>query len=177
MNKKIINRLLCVACFGIALLETSCSSQKHVANNSSNDINSIVINNNTSLKGNSKKLYKEVDAWLGTPYKYGGQSKNGTDCSGLVVELYKAVYNKKLYRSSYEIYEKNCNPIKKKELREGDLVFFITNKNGKRINHVGLYLKDNKFIHSTTQRGVIITDLLENYYVKHFVAAGRVKVN
>ena len=57
---------------------------------------------------------------------------------------------------------------------EGDLVFFITSPNGNRINHVGVYLRDNKFVHSTTKRGVIISDLSENYYEKYFYKAGRV---
>lgn len=156
----------------ILLFGTSCSSQKNLAKIDDSDI--VVIDNKNSDNG---ALYKEIEAWLGTPYKYGGQSKKGTDCSGLVVEIYKSVYNKKLYRSSQEIYEKNCKPIQKNELREGDLVFFITNKNSKRINHVGLYLKNNKFIHSTTKRGVIISDLSEPYYEKYYFASGRVIIN
>lgn len=153
------------------LLGTSCSSQKSV----SKDKNSVIFVENTK-KGN-KKLYSVVEDWLGTPYKYGGQSKKGTDCSGLIVEIYKSVYGKQLYRNSHKIYEKNCKPIKKKDLKEGDLVFFIISKSGKRINHVGLYLKDNKFVHSTTKKGVIITDLSENYYERYFYRAGRVKSN
>lgn len=167
--------------FALSLCGTSCSSKKDVAK----DKRTVMIiehkerkekknDKGDKKKGDNGKLYEEVEAWLGTPYKYGGQSKSGTDCSGLVVEIYKKVYGKKLYRSSYEIYEKNCKKIKKKELKEGDLVFFITSKNGKRINHVGIYLKDNKFIHSSTRRGVILTDLSDDYYEKHFVGAGRV---
>ena len=53
-------------------------------------------------------------------------------------------------------------------------MFKFKTKNSKKINHVGLYLKDNKFIHSTTQRGVIISSLYEEYYMKHYVASGRV---
>lgn len=153
----------------ILLLDASCSSQKKLAKIDDTDI--VILDNKSS---DNRALYKEVESWLGTPYKYGGQSKNGTDCSGLVLEIYKSVYNKKLYRSSQEIYEKNCKPIQKHELKEGDLVFFITNKNSKRINHVGLYLKDDKFIHSTTKRGVIISSLLEDYYEKYYFASGRV---
>lgn len=153
----------------ILLFETSCSSQKNLAKVKESDI--IVF---SEKNDDNSTLAKEVDSWLGVPYKYGGQSKTGVDCSGLVVEIYKTVYNKKLYRSSQEIYDKNCNSIQKNELKEGDLVFFITNKNSKKINHVGLYLKDNKFIHSTTKRGVIISSLYEEYYVKHYVASGRV---
>jgi cell wall-associated NlpC family hydrolase len=123
----------------------------------------------------SNKLEAEVQQWLGVPYKYGGQSKNGVDCSGLVVEIYKNVYGIKLYRASYEIYEKNCSKINCEELEEGDLVFFNTLKKNNRINHVGLYLKNDKFVHSSTSKGVIISDMTEPYYKKCFVGAGRVK--
>jgi cell wall-associated NlpC family hydrolase len=116
-----------------------------------------------------------VHQWLCVPYKYGGQSKNGVDCSGLVVEIYKNVYGIKLYRASYEIYEKNCSKINCEELEEGDLVFFNTHKKNNRINHVGLYLKNDKFVHSSTSKGVIISDMTEPYYKKCFVGAGRVK--
>lgn len=157
----------------LVILNTSCSSSKSIT---TGDKKMVVIER-VKKDGDNKKLYTVVEKWLGVPYKYGGQTKSGTDCSGLVVEVYKDVYGKKLYRSSYEIYEKNCKQIKKNDLKEGDLVFFITSKTGKRINHVGIYLNDNKFVHSTTSRGVIISDLSEAYYEKYFYRAGRVLKN
>lgn len=158
-------KVFCLVLLSVILLGTSCSTQKNINVHETEDFKIGITN---------KKLYQEVESWLGTPYKYGGQSKNGVDCSGLVVEIYKKVYEKKLYRSSNDIYNKNCRPIKKNQLREGDLVFFITAKNSKRINHIGLYLNNNQFIHSTTKKGVIITDLSEEYYKNRFVGAGRV---
>lgn len=151
------------------LAGASCSTQKKVIGY--NTKYEIDVSRIGSV---DKKLCEEVESWLGVPYKYGGESKQGIDCSALVVEIYKKVYGKKLYRNSHDIYKKNCRHINKKELKEGDLVFFITAKNRKRINHVGLYLNNNKFVHSTTKRGVIITDLSEDYYEKRFVGAGRV---
>lgn len=157
----------CLLC--IMLAGASCSTQKKVIGY--NTKYEIDVSRIGSV---DKKLCEEVESWLGVPYKYGGESKQGIDCSALVVEIYKKVYGKKLYRNSHDIYKKNCRHINKKELKEGDLVFFITAKNRKRINHVGLYLNNNKFVHSTTKRGVIITDLSEDYYEKRFVGAGRV---
>ena len=78
----------------VFLLETSCSSQKNLAKVKESDI--IVF---SEKNDDNSTLAKEVDSWLGVPYKYGGQSKTGVDCSGLVVEIYKTVYIKKLYRS------------------------------------------------------------------------------
>ncbi len=125
-----------------------------------------------SANGNdNKKLYKVVNEWLGTPYKFGGVDKKGVDCSGLVMSIYKEVYGIDLYRSASDIM-KNVYFVDKKELKEGDVLFFITSKN-KTVSHVGLYLKDNLFVHSSTSKGVILTNLDEPYYVKAFYKAGR----
>ena len=72
------------------------------------------------------------------------------------------------------MYYNNCEPISKDALREGDLVFFHDGS-GSRISHVGIYLRDNKFAHASSSRGVVIDDLNAKYYVNHFYAAGRVK--
>ena len=79
-----------------------------------------------------------------------------------------------LQRSSDLIYEKNCEKIKKNDLQEGDLVFFSTGRS-KKINHVGIYLKSDKFVHASSSRGVIVSDLDESYYVRTYVSSGRVK--
>ncbi|MBL0103958.1 MAG: C40 family peptidase [Bacteroidetes bacterium] len=121
---------------------------------------------------NNPNLYKVVGDWLGTPYKYSGESKNGIDCSGFVCKLYQSVYDRVLAGSAKDIY-KEVAPIKKQELREGDLVFFKIKRG--RISHVGIYLADNKFAHASTQRGVIISDLDEPYYLKYFFKGGRIK--
>jgi cell wall-associated NlpC family hydrolase len=69
--------------------------------------------------------------------------------------------------------EENCRVIDLDELREGDLVFFCTNGDG-RVSHVGIYLKDNKFVHASSSRGVCVDDLRQNYYATHFHAAARI---
>ncbi len=126
-------------------------------------------------RNDNKRLYRELKSWLGTPYQYAGSSKSGTDCSGFVMEVYKAVYHQKLERNSQKMFEKNCHEIEKSALKEGDLVFFNTGNKKRRINHVGLYLKECMFVHASSSHGVIVSDLRETYYVKHFVVAGRVK--
>lgn len=143
----------------------------------SNDYNSS-FNDFWGLKITKKdnhKLYKELKSWMGVPYQYGGNSRTGTDCSGLVMVVYDNVYNIKLARNSAKIMELNCRKINRNELKEGDLIFFTINKNKDRINHVGLYLKENKFVHSSSSKGVIISDLGEPYYQRYFYCAGRVK--
>lgn len=119
---------------------------------------------NTSLK-------KEVDQWLGVPYKYGGTTKQGVDCSGFCGNVFKNVYNVALGRSAQDIFDQT-KPVTRAALREGDLVFFKINSS--RVSHVGIYLTDNKFVHASTSRGVMISDLAEAYWTKYYFASGRV---
>lgn len=118
-----------------------------------------------------KKLLKELSNWIGVKYVYGGESKSGTDCSGLVQTVYKTVYNASLYRTAFDL-AKNCDSISKNNLKCGDLVFFKINSS--KISHVGIYLAKNKFIHASS-KGVMVSDLAETYYTKYYYSAGRVK--
>lgn len=117
------------------------------------------------------ELIKEVETWIGTPYKYGGYTKRGTDCSGFVKTVYKKVYNIDLNRSAKDLV-KNARLVSKNRLRFGDLVFFKINK--PRVSHVGIYLGENKFIHASSSRGVVVSDLTATYYTKYFYKGGRV---
>ena len=116
------------------------------------------------------KLYAFIDEWYGTPYKYGGKNKKGLDCSGFTSLLCKEVFGKEVSGSSASIFN-HCRPVSKKELQEGDLVFFKIDS--KVVSHVGVYLQNNKFVHATTKAGVMINDLNEEYYKKYFEGAGR----
>ena len=103
----------------------------------------------------------------------GGNTKKGCDCSGFVSQVYKAVYGKSLERNSAAIRDKNCSKIRRSQLRTGDLVFFKTGSS-RKINHVGIYLKDDKFIHASSSKGVIVSSLEEKYYIRRYVCSGRV---
>lgn len=118
-----------------------------------------------------KKLIEEVAGWIGTPYVYGGESKTGTDCAGMVQTIYKDVYNIKLYRTASDLV-KNCDLVKKKELKTGDLVFFKINNT--KVSHVGIYIGNDKFIHASS-KGVMLNGLSEKYYTKYFYSGGRIK--
>jgi len=125
----------------------------------------------TNLGPASAPFYEYIDKWMGAPYRYGGATMHGTDCSGLVWNVYKDLYNINVPHSSEKQYEE-CKHINAQHLKEGELVFFRINKH-KTVSHVGIYLANNKFIHATTKRGVMIDDLSEPYYAKAFVGAGR----
>jgi lipoprotein Spr len=118
------------------------------------------------------KLYSFIDEWYGVPYKYGGKNKNGIDCSNFTSTLYSNVYSKPLTGSSSSIFNQ-CKVISKNNLEEGDLVFFKID--GDNISHIGVYLQNNKFVHATTKRGVMIDDLDEEYYKKYYYKGGRIK--
>ncbi len=119
-------------------------------------------------------LYIEAAKWVGTRYKYSGTGESGVDCSGLTNQIYKAVYKKTLNRSSADIARYNVTDIDKSLLEPGDLIFFATLGNAKAITHVGVYLKDNRFIHASSKVGVVVNDLSQDYYRRTFVKCGRV---
>jgi lipoprotein Spr len=117
-------------------------------------------------------LYYQMYEWLGTRYRFGGESKKGIDCSGFTGIIYETVYKRSLPRDSRSMY-KMTNPISKEEMKEGDLVFFRIRRG--QVSHVGVYLGNNKFVHAATSSGVIISDLREDYYRRYFYKAGRLK--
>lgn len=119
----------------------------------------------------TKKFIETVNAWLGVPYKYGGCSKDGTDCSCFVSTFYKDVYGISLPRKSEDM-QLQSKTIEKDALQQGDLVFFKIED--VKISHVGIYISKGHFVHSTTSKGVMINSLDENYYKKYFHKAGRV---
>lgn len=120
------------------------------------------------------QLYLSAAEWLDTPYRNGGVSKRGTDCSGLVSQLYKEAYHIRLTRSTTGQLNECNRFISRRNLREGDLVFFTSPESRKKVAHVGIYLKDGKFIHASTSQGVIISDLKEKYYTQHWHCGGRI---
>ena len=118
------------------------------------------------------KLYEFINDWYGVPYKYGGKDKKGIDCSGLTSTLYLIVYKKTISPSTKALVDET-KKIKQSDLKEGDLVFF--NTNGKSISHVGVYLQNNKFVHASSKKGVMISDMNEPYFKETYVSSGRVK--
>lgn len=117
------------------------------------------------------KLYQVIYEWIGTPYRLGGHSKKGIDCSKFAYEVYDKVFNTTIGYNSRNIYTQ-VSPVKKDELRSGDLVFFkIRSKN---ITHIGVYMGDNKFAHASSSRGVMISNLNEAYWKRYYFDGGRV---
>ncbi len=120
------------------------------------------------------KLLTTILQWLGTPYKMGGSTKKGIDCSNFVAQIFRQTFGIN-FPANAETQSRLFNPINElKELSFGDLIFFTgRNKKSMRIGHVGIYLGNGVFAHSSTGKGVIITHISEGYYSERFRFGGR----
>ena len=158
--------------FTLPLLLGSCRSIAPAYNYQERARASVRLGIDIDMKDNHA-LYVESSNWMGVPYRNGGTTRQGVDCSGLTSAIYKKVYRKNLERSSDEQRKKDCRKVKKRKLKEGDLVFFHNGRKKKHATHVGIYLKEDKFIHASTSRGVSIGNLNEDYWEKHWLSGGR----
>jgi len=138
----------------------------------------IVLNNVLDETNNlfTEFLLKEAETYIGTPYRYGGTTRSGIDCSAFVRSVFES-FNMNLPRVSADQAKEGFR-ISTEEAREGDLVFFAT-RGGSRVSHVGIVHGRNQdgvltFIHSSTSQGVIITPLNDSYWGKRFLYAKRV---
>ncbi|HEY0826679.1 MAG TPA: C40 family peptidase [Bacilli bacterium] len=115
-------------------------------------------------------LEQAANELIGVHYKYGGTTTKGFDCSGFSMYVFKQ-FGINLPRVSRD-QAKIGNAVSKNNLRPGDLLFF--NTNGRGISHLGIYLGDGEFIHSSSSNGVIKNKLSQAYYVKRYVTARRI---
>lgn len=122
-----------------------------------------------SVNPMSLKLHDFIFDWIGRPYRFGGESKRGIDCSAFARELYARVMGQYLPRNSRQQF-KYVQTINKEELQTGDLVFFKIKT--RDISHVGVYLSDNKFIQSS-KSGVNIASLENSYWKRYYYKSGR----
>ncbi len=132
-----------------------------------------IIDSEVESISNDSYLFNFIDEWWGVRYRYGGTTKRGVDCSSYTGQLFYSVYGLSLPRTAREQYAQT-NRVTRTDLQEGDFVFFNT-RGG--ISHVGVYLYNGYFTHSSSSSGVTISNLNEAYYAKRFVSGGRVKEN
>ncbi len=127
---------------------------------------------NVALTPREKVLF-EVIKFLETPYKYGGNTQKGIDCSAFTLQVYQNSLSVEIPRSAREQYSTG-EKISNDELKFGDLVFFNTTKRSFP-GHVGIYLGENQFAHASRSLGVTVSSLEDSYYKKRFVGARRVE--
>ncbi|RCX14450.1 NlpC/P60 family protein [Fontibacillus phaseoli] len=116
-------------------------------------------------------LNSVVKSVYGTPYKYGGVTTNGFDCSGFTRYVFKKM-GVDLARVSAAQYKQGTT-VAKSQLKAGDLVFFNTMGKGK-VSHVGVYLGDGKFAHASSSKGIRTDKLSSSYYKTRYVGAKRI---
>ena len=170
---------------GMMILMVSCGTSKPVAvkrnlptktvakTNTSRDLDSKYSGN---ISSGVKSILKDAEKYLGAPYKYGGNTSSGFDCSGYTVKVFDE-NDLKLPRRSAD--QANFGKkIEIKNVQPGDLLFFATSGAGK-VSHVGIVHDvgsdgEVKFIHASTSKGVVISSLNENYWNKAYLHAQRV---
>jgi cell wall-associated NlpC family hydrolase len=157
-----LKKLLLIGCF--ALLMSACATK----------VPDVVVKPVAVVQKPSWRestLLEFHDEWRGTPYRMGGLSKKGVDCSGMVYLAYKDIVGQYLPRTvmGQKILGQE---IKRHELKIGDLVFF---KVTPRVQHVGIYVGDNNFLHASTKKGVKISSLNNVYWAPRFWTAKRLE--
>lgn len=115
-------------------------------------------------------LIKQYKSWVGVPYRAGGESRNGVDCSGFIQLTFRQQFDIDLPRDTSNQVLRG-KPVQKRNLRPGDLVFF---RIGHRTRHVGVVIENNKFMHASTSQGVMISSLDDSYWKSRYWQARRV---
>ena len=118
-------------------------------------------------------LYRFIDEWYGTEYKWGGNDLDGVDCSGFSRKLYEEVYRTDLLRTVRQ-QRRSCERIKdESNAAQGDLVFFRIRR--LRVSHVGVYLTNGYFVHASRSHGVVISSMNTRYWQRRFAGYGRIE--
>lgn len=176
MIRKRLTRHLLSAFALLLLLLPACRSSKSSAPQTREK--SVVVG---SKRGPKKlnptvggRLVEEAYTWLGTPYIYAGSTKGeGTDCSGMVMQVYMDVAGCMLPRNSAKQAE-FCQPLDASQISQGDLVFFATGQDPEKVSHVGILIDEVSFIHASSKKGVVISRLDTPYYQRTLRGFGRV---
>jgi cell wall-associated NlpC family hydrolase len=139
-------------------------------------ITSIFLTGCGSAKVNSNKLSVEqklamqYNQYKGIKYKYGGTDKRGFDCSGFTQKVYRNAFQIELPRTTKEM-SKIGKKVSKNRLKSGDLVFFRLSR---KYKHVGIYMGEDMFMHSSTSKGVIKSNINNVYWNKKYKYAKRI---
>lgn len=133
----------------------------------SDDDPGILASATTKLE---QALHRFYDRWAGTPYRYGGQTRSGVDCSSFVRQTVDAVESYELPRTTVEQAQVGMS-IPRADLEAGDLVFF---KTGSLSHHVGIYLGQGRFMHASSSEGVTISRLDNVYWRSHYWQSRRI---
>jgi len=159
-----LKSLICTVC-SVVIAIASSQVARATVNRSNSTLSSVGLS--------ERQFEDEVKEYLGTPYRKGGTTKQGMDCSGFARTVYDQLLGLEIPHNSGDQFNyPELQKIDTRKLQAGDLVFFA-NKKKKRISHVGVYLSDGQFIHASSSEGIIVSSLEESYWKKRFVGSKR----
>lgn len=181
-KKKLVKNIFIVSLFSVFM--SSCGSSKNVVKRppvtktvaKSENLRKLDSRFDGKISKSINELLKDAEKYLGAPYKFGGNTSSGFDCSGFTVKVFEE-NDFKLPRRSADQAESGSQ-IDIKDVKPGDLLFFAT-AGGSKVSHVGIVHDigsdgEVKFIHASTSKGVIISSLNETYWNKAYLHAQRV---
>lgn len=117
-----------------------------------------------------QKLLQAHEEWRGTPYRLGGTTRNGIDCSSFVQTVMRDYLNQEVPRNTESQLRVGFR-VRPQQLQPGDLVFYRT---GRQRLHVGIYINEGRFLHASTSNGVMISRMEETYWSRRFLQARRI---
>jgi len=170
-------RRLLILLFSVLMVTASCK-RKSSSGLELSASDRLILDKYSSLVGEAVKTqhlpqYRFIDQWWGTPYRMGGNSTRGVDCSGFVHQYFLEFHKKAVARNTVGLY-KDAQKRNINALEMGDLVFFDLNKSGK-VGHVGIYLQNGRFVHASTSKGVRIDYMEDIYYRNQRKYGGRIR--
>lgn len=125
--------------------------------------------------GNAARLMDVATGYLGVPYKWGGTTRGGMDCSAMARAIVRETYGIELPRTSKQMFNVGTPVPTLNDLLPGDLVFFRIATSGPDVSHVGVYVGENRFMHASSSRGGVIDQLSKPYFGSRFAGARRLR--
>lgn len=158
----------------ILILAASCGSHKKAGTEVAERPDTQSLRSSSPASAIQRRIVDEAMEWMGTPYGYGRSDKGeATDCSGMVLVVYRDIAGVSLPRNS-AMQADFSKKIHSREVTTGDLVFFATGKDPDRISHVGIMIDEDRFIHASSSKGVVISNVSSPYYTRTLRQFGRV---
>ncbi len=141
----------------------------------STDPDSVVRELKERRRASPSRLAQVVKGYLGVPYRWGGTTRAGMDCSAFVRTIFRKTYGVELPRTTKQLYRLGRTVNRRQDLKPGDLVFFKDTFSRQGVSHVGIYLGKKRFAHVGMSTGATITSLDHPYFYRRYVGARRVE--
>ncbi len=160
----------------LSSLLTACGSIRPAPRyTDSTDAGAVVRELELRRRATPNRLARVVDGYLGIPYKWGGTTRAGMDCSAFTRAIFRETYGVELPRTSKQMYGVGRAIPQRQDLKPGDLVFFKNTYSGPGVSHVGIYLGEGRFAHASSSKGGTITPLNDPYFQPRYIGARRVE--